>query len=109
MLIEERDGSTLVLTVNHPAKRNPLNITIRDGLLAAFTRAEQDRDIRAIVISGAGGNFCSGGDIDSMKEVSDLAAGRERFRQTHQLARLMVSGSKPCIAAVEGWAAGAGM
>ena len=109
MLIEERHGATLVLTLNHPAKRNPLNKTIRDGLLAAFTRAEQDRDIRAIVVTGAGGNFCSGGDIDSMKEVSDLGAGRERFRQTHQLARLMVGGSKPCIAAVEGWAAGAGI
>ena len=82
MLIEERHGATLVLTLNHPAKRNPLNKTIRDGLLAAFTRAEQDRDIRAIVVTGAGGNFCSGGDIDSMKEVSDLGAGRERFRQT---------------------------
>jgi 2-(1,2-epoxy-1,2-dihydrophenyl)acetyl-CoA isomerase len=109
MLIEERDGATLVLTLNHPAKRNPLNQTIRDELLAAFTRAEQDRDIRAIVVTGAGGNFCSGGDIDSMKEVSDLGAGRERFRQTHQLARLMVGGSKPSIAAVEGWAAGAGI
>lgn len=109
MLIEERQGHTLVLTLNYPAKRNPLNKAIRDGLLAAMTRAEQDRDIRAVVFTGSGGNFCSGGDIDSMQEVTDLGAGRERFRQTHQLARLMLGGSKPCIAAVEGWAAGAGI
>lgn len=109
MLTQTLDGSTLILTLNCPAKRNPLNEAIREGLFEGFIRAEQDRNIRAVVITGAGGNFCSGGDIDSMKNVTDLAAGRERFRQTHQLARLMMGGSKPSIAAVEGWAAGAGI
>ncbi|OKO81097.1 enoyl-CoA hydratase-related protein [Bradyrhizobium sp. AS23.2] len=109
MLTQEVNGETLVLTLNHPAKRNPLTQEIRAGLLAGMTRAEKDPAIRAVVITGAGGNFCSGGDIESMKEVTDLAAGRERFRETHQLARLMVGGSKPSIAAVEGWAAGAGI
>lgn len=109
MLRQEQAGSTLVLTLDRPEKRNPLTKEIRAGLLEAFLRAEKDSSIRVVVITGADGNFCSGGDIDSMGEVADLAAGRERFRGVHELARLIACGSKPCVAAVEGWAAGAGL
>lgn len=58
---------------------------------------------------GAGGHFCSGGDVGSMDQSTDLAAGRERFRGVHELTRLIIRGSKPVIAAVEGWAVGAGL
>lgn len=109
MLETARDGTTMVLTLNNPAKRNALSAPLREGLLEAFLRLERDRDLRAAVIIGAGGNFCSGGDIDSMNQSTDLAAGRERFRGVHELTRLMIRGSKPVIAAVEGWAVGAGL
>jgi enoyl-CoA hydratase/carnithine racemase len=108
ILLEARDGATAVLTLNNPARRNALSLALREALVAALERLESDPAVRAIVLTGAGGNFSSGGDISGM-DVSDLAGGRERFRLTHRLVRLMVKGSKPLVAAVEGWAAGAGV
>ena len=81
---------------------------IREALIAAFERAETDREIRAVVLTGAGGTFCAGGDISGMN-VTDLAQGRERFRVTHRLVKLMVHASTPIVAAVEGFAVGAGL
>jgi 2-(1,2-epoxy-1,2-dihydrophenyl)acetyl-CoA isomerase len=108
VLLAERDGATLVLTLNYIERRNALSMTLRAALAEAFDKAEGDASIRAIVLSGAGGHFCAGGDISGMN-VADLAAGRERFRVTHQLVKLMVHGAKPIIAAVEGYAVGAGL
>jgi enoyl-CoA hydratase/carnithine racemase len=81
---------------------------MRQAFSAALERIEADRTVRAIVITGAGGVFSSGGDISGM-DAADLAAGRERFRTTHHMVRLLAKGSKPAIAAVEGWCAGAGV
>jgi enoyl-CoA hydratase/carnithine racemase len=60
------------------------------------------------VLTGAGGNFSAGGDISGMN-VTDIAGGRERFRLTHRLVRLMIEGAKPILCAAEGWAVGAGL
>ena len=81
---------------------------MRAALIAAMERIEPDRDVRAVVLTGGGGTFSAGGDISGM-DVADLAAGRERFRTTHRLVRLLIESSKPVIAAVEGWAVGAGL
>jgi len=108
ILLETRDGDTIVLTLNNPARRNALGMPLRAALAEALGRIEGDPTVRAIVLTGADGHFSSGGDISGM-DASDLAAGRERFRLAHQLIRMMVKGSKPLIAAVEGWAAGAGV
>ncbi len=108
MLTEHRDGLTAVLTLNYPERRNALAVPMRRALVEALERIEADPALRAIVITGAGGTFCAGGDISGM-DIADLAAGRERFRLTHQLVRLLVKGSKPIIAAVEGWCVGAGL
>ena len=108
VLLAARDGATLVLTLNNTARRNALSMPIRVALTEALQQAEADRAIRAIVLTGAGGTFCAGGDISGM-HVGNLADGRERFRLTHQLVKLMVHSAKPIIAAVEGFAVGAGL
>ena len=108
MLIEERRGATVVLTMHQPARRNALAMAMRHEMIAAIERIETDGGVRAVVVTGSGGTFCSGGDISGMN-APDFAGGRERFRVTHRLVRLMIESSKPFIAAVEGWAAGAGM
>jgi 2-(1,2-epoxy-1,2-dihydrophenyl)acetyl-CoA isomerase len=107
-LIEERDGAVLVLTLEYPARRNAFAMPIRVGLIAALERAQSDKSIRAIVVTGSGGHFCSGGDISGM-DVKTPLDGRERMRLSHQLVRLMVMGSVPVVAAVEGFCVGAGL
>jgi enoyl-CoA hydratase/carnithine racemase len=108
MLTEARDGTTVVLTLNNPQRRNALAMPLREALIAAFERIEADRAIRAVVLTGAGGTFCAGGDITAMN-VQSLADGLERFRITHRLVRLMIRCGKPIVAAVEGYAVGAGL
>jgi enoyl-CoA hydratase/carnithine racemase len=108
ILLETHEDATAVLTLNNPARRNALGVPLRAALVDALERLESDATVRAIVLTGAGGNFSSGGDISGM-DSTDLAAGRERFRLTHRLVRMMIKSSKPLIAAVEGWAAGAGV
>ena len=108
MVLEERRGATAIVTLNQPARKNALAMQMRAELIDAFERLETDASVRAVVVTGADGTFCSGGDISGMDGI-DFGAGRERFRVTHRLVRLMVESGKPYIAAVEGWAAGAGM
>jgi len=108
MLTESREGTTAILTLDYPERRNALGMPMRQRLVDALEAIEADRELRAVVITGAGGTFSAGGDISGMN-VTDLAAGRERFRMTHRLVRLLIKGSKPVIAAVEGWCVGAGL
>ncbi len=108
LLREDRQGATAILTLDYPARRNALALPMRAALIAAMDRIEADRDIRAVVLTGSGGTFSAGGDISGM-DAADFTAGRERFRTTNRLVRLLIESSKPVIAAVEGWAAGAGL
>jgi len=107
-LIEERDGAVLILTLDYPARRNALAMPLRTGIQDALERAMAGKEIRAVVLTGAGGNFCSGGDISGM-DVHDALSGRERMRRTHALIRLIAMGPLPVVAAVEGWCVGAGL
>jgi len=107
-LIEERDGAVLILTIDQPARRNALAMPIRTAMISALEQAQANRDVRAVVITGSGGHFCSGGDISGMDVKSPLD-GRERMRLSHQLVRLMVMGSVPVVAAIEGFCVGAGL
>jgi enoyl-CoA hydratase/carnithine racemase len=70
--------------------------------------AQEDDQVRVIVLAGAGGYFSAGGDITTMIGI-DAQAGRKRMRIAGELTRRIVEGSKPVIAAVEGWAVGAGL
>ncbi|MGG5890400.1 enoyl-CoA hydratase/isomerase family protein [Falsiroseomonas sp. HC035] len=105
---EDRAGAVLTLTLDYPARRNALAVPLRDALFTALEAAQGDAGIRALVLTGAGGTFCSGGDISGM-DVSDAEQGRERMRRTHRIIRLMVGGRLPIVAAVEGWCVGAGL
>ena len=108
MLKRAQEGATAVLTLDYPARRNALAIPMRQALVDALEAIEGDPAIRAVVITGSGGTFCAGGDISGMN-VADLAAGRERFRLTHRLVRLLIKSAKPVLAAVEGHCVGAGL
>ncbi|WP_376100053.1 enoyl-CoA hydratase/isomerase family protein [Roseomonas sp. CCTCC AB2023176] len=107
-LHEARDGAVLTLTIDYPARRNALALPLRERLAAVLEAVEGDPSIRAIIVTGAGGIFCSGGDIAGM-DVSSALNGRERLRRVHRVIRFLAAGSNPVVAAVEGWCVGAGL
>ena len=107
-LHEARDGAVLTLTLDYAARRNALALPLRERMADVLEAVENDPSVRAIVVTGAAGVFCSGGDISSM-DVPDALAGRERLRRAHRTIRLLAAGSKPVVAAVEGWCVGAGL
>ncbi|MBU6164707.1 MAG: enoyl-CoA hydratase/isomerase family protein [Alphaproteobacteria bacterium] len=109
------DG-VLTLTLNRPAARNALSRAMLDGLARLLEQAEADPAIGAIVITGAGGAFCAGGDVKGMAarneggepEPIDQAIARQRRNQRAISGRLHAM-PKPTIAAIPGAAAGAGL
>jgi len=94
-------------TLDRPERRNAMSLELRAELLEAVEAALADEQIRAMVVTGAGGHFSAGGDITSMGGHDELS-GRARLRRSHRLLRLLVEAEKPLVAAIEGYAMGAG-
>jgi enoyl-CoA hydratase/carnithine racemase len=101
------DGPVAIVTLNEPERRNPLALDGAIKLVDCLAKA-MDGQARAIVLTGAGGHFCSGGDIRGMANT-EMMPGRERLASLHRVIRLMLTGKKPILAAVEGAAFGAGV
>ena len=108
------DG-VLTITMNWPDRLNVLGGEMVDGLAGAFDRARRDSDVRCVVLQGAGGHFCAGGDIRLMRDWAAMPADarRERFRSFISRFHAVVSGMqelpKPVIASLHGAVAGAGL
>ena len=108
VLIESR-GSVVILTLNAPSKRNALSTEMRAALRERLAELGLKRECKAIVLTGAGGEFCAGGDISEMVPASgDPLLAAHRLHILHDVVRAIMGGPKPVVAAVEGAAAGAG-
>jgi len=108
-LFHERRGAVTTLTLNRPEARNALDIVMRRELVAALDEVEADEAARVLVLTGAGGHFCSGGDVKTMREKRYTAAeGRARVELLNLMVRRLVDFPKPTIAMVDGYAVGAG-
>ena len=90
-----------VITLNRPQVRNAFNMALRAEVIAAVEAAVADDGVRALVLTGAGGAFCTGGDINTMNTMTNAEAV-ERAELTQQVVRTLWSGPKPVVAAVEG-------
>jgi len=102
-------GNVAHLVLDRPARRNAIDLVMRQEMLQAIQEARQDDQVRAVVLRGAGGHFCSGGDVSTMRGVQMSAeAGRKRMEPVVACARALLEIPKPVIAAVEGVAYGAG-
>lgn len=108
LVLVARDGPVAVVTLNEPAKRNALTLELRLELLAALDALIEDASCRAIILTGAGGAFCSGGDLSTMRSGDPMGA-RRRLAIVHDILRRIAAGPKPVVAAVEGAAFGAGL
>lgn len=106
-VLEERHGAVAVLTLNTPSVRNALTKASREQLDERLSMLETDKTCRTIVLTGAGNVFCAGGDIREMNKPADEV--RSGLEQAQGIVRRIVSGPKPVIAAVEGFAYGAGL
>lgn len=97
------------LTFNSPAKRNALEPAMRDELSAALKQIQADSSIRAVVLTGAEGHFCAGGDLRNIATANlDNAGWHARMNTLHEWVRDLLTLDRPVIAAVDGAAAGAG-
>jgi enoyl-CoA hydratase/carnithine racemase len=104
------DGVATV-TLNRPERKNPLTFESYDELRDTFHALKHARQVKAVVLRGAGGNFCSGGDVHEIigRLTKMDSVGLLKFtRMTGDLVRAMRQCPQPIIAAVEGVCAGAG-
>jgi enoyl-CoA hydratase/carnithine racemase len=105
------EGKVGVITLNRPEKKNPLTFESYAELRDFFLDLKNEKQIKAIVVSGAGGNFCSGGDVhEIIGPLTKMAMPQllEFTRMTGDLVKAMRHCPQPVIAAVEGVCAGAG-
>ncbi|MFN2501967.1 MAG: enoyl-CoA hydratase/isomerase family protein [Pyrinomonadaceae bacterium] len=103
-------GSTLVLELNRPEKRNALNRELVDALKTGLTAADVDSSIRAVLLRGAGKDFCSGADLAELQKISQYSF-EENVQDARELAdlfELIRRIQKPVIAAVHGRALAGG-
>jgi enoyl-CoA hydratase len=107
-LIVERDGPVLLITVNRPKALNALSRVVLDDLAKVLTDAHGDRDVRCLILSGAGDRaFVAGADISELSALTPESARAFAVRGQAVFSRLDTLG-KPSIAAINGYALGGG-
>jgi 2-(1,2-epoxy-1,2-dihydrophenyl)acetyl-CoA isomerase len=105
------DGGVLRITLNRPDVRNALTPDQRDEIVSLLEEASADGSIRCVVISGAGGSFCSGADLRASRSTGERRPGdvaRTIASGAQRLIAAVMDCEKPVIAAVDGVAAGIG-
>lgn len=105
------EQGVMTITLNRPDRLNSFNDLMHQQLAECLTQAERDDSVRCLLITGAGGGFCAGQDlndrnVDPSGPAPDLGLSVERFY--NPLVRRLAALPKPVIAAVNGVAAGAG-
>ncbi len=113
LLKREMQDGLLVLTLNRPERRNAMTPDMVFALRDATAAAADDPEVRAVLLTGAGGHFCVGGDVKAMNEGQgqNMSVGERihNLRDRMSASRYLHEMPKPTIAAIEGSAAGAGL
>ncbi|MGF6861251.1 2-(1,2-epoxy-1,2-dihydrophenyl)acetyl-CoA isomerase [Rhodobacteraceae bacterium MBR-64] len=95
------------MTFDFPEKKNALDQAARKEMERIVTEVRDDDRVRALLITGSGGAFCAGGDINTFGGSSPMAM-RDRLKQQHRVTRMLYDLEKPVVAAVAGPAFGVG-
>jgi len=114
-LIVERDEHVAILTLNRPERLNAITGPMLDSLSRALVEADEDLEVRAIILTGAGRGFCAGLDLQDqvsgqgLGEGDGIGAATQRFNLRDAPPTVLHNVDKPVICALNGGAAGYGM
>lgn len=98
-----------IVTLNRPALRNSVTLEMWRGIATIFTKLGQDREIRSIILTGAGGNFSVGADVSEFGQVrSDLKQSKEYEIAVDASSDAIANAPQPVIAVLEGYCLGGG-
>lgn len=97
----EKEGAVAILTLDRPDRLNAMADPMWDALYENLGRIAVDDEVRAVILTGAGRAFCSGGDVTGMAK-SDIVSGRARSKRRHRTIHALYNLEKPVIAAVRG-------
>jgi len=106
IVLTERRGAVLVLTLNRPDRLNAWNDELEVRYLDLLAEAEDDPEIRAVVVTGAGRGFCAGADMDRLSEMESSGYAPPKSARPRTYPYTL---RKPLIAALNGAAAGIGL
>jgi 2-(1,2-epoxy-1,2-dihydrophenyl)acetyl-CoA isomerase len=95
------ENGVATITINRPERKNAITLAMRTEIEAAFQRAQDDPEVRAVILTGAGGNFSAGADVSEMSGLG-MNDALLRMRHLHRMARAVANTNKPVIAAVRG-------
>jgi len=114
-VLYEQDGRVATITLNRPDRMNTMGDDLNERLVEALGRAADDRDVWAVVLTGAGRAFCAGGDLGAMKvrhgdtDAPGPQLKVEQLRRMMRASQLLHEMPKVTIAAINGACAGAGL
>jgi 2-(1,2-epoxy-1,2-dihydrophenyl)acetyl-CoA isomerase len=108
-LTYEMREEVAIVTLNRPEARNALDVPMRQELAEVVAEIRDDDHVRAMILTGAGGVFCAGGDLQGLNEKRSSAQSYKRISDLHVWLPGLVNMEKPVIAAVDGPAFGGGM
>ena len=102
-ILTEQKGSTFLIRMNRPERRNAFDLEMRAALAEAVFEARDNSDIKAVVLAGSQGTFCAGGDLRALSGKKMTAAdSRDRIRRLHPWFTQLLNLEKPVIAVVDG-------
>lgn len=101
-------GSVLEIRLSSPENRNSLTGELREAIGECVERAERDRAVRAVLLTADGPTFCSGGDLQTLRNASDPWSVHRRFRNLSRWLTPLITLDKPVVVAVQGHAVGGG-
>ena len=102
------ENGVATITLNRPTQKNALDMVMREELGQVVSDIRRDRSVRVVILGGAGGAFCAGGDISTMHSGGSAEEACERMVKLHFTIEELITLDRPVIAKIDGPAYGAG-
>jgi enoyl-CoA hydratase len=107
-VLYEKSQNIAIITLNRPERLNAINKDLLKGLIEKLEMARQDKDIAAVILTGAGRDFCAGEDLKETSAGKSFEDWIEETDGLQEVQRVILALGKPLIAAVPGYALGGG-